>query len=418
MKNKIGKILLIVLVYFTCILDVGASNNLLVGKNKWIGFFSGDNKLDTWTGAKGKLESNSIYGFNINMSSIGHWVSGDPYWHFGAQAQLINQKLAFKMNKYYRYKANILSDKDRKIFVKITEVEMNSVRQKYEDIDNVLFEKWVTLKAGVPYELDETFLATSQVKRVSLYYAVGWKDTTDLAANSANAIRVKDISITKAIYDYKKVDYKNIRGIDYCDYYNIVGNTAVSRRKKKIQLRLSRPLRYVTEMRLNGRSIGYLKTGNTTTIPVNELNNEYNDILVYTKTSQQNKDLVFTKLIIRNNNITKYKNHITKKINNYNNKRDSKQVNSVIKQYKREMLDAKGKNDINRIFDEFKINYNLEKSVDLNRKVKVSNSIYIDDRIVYKAEFIIGLIFFLAGVVLLIVGIKRKINNQEEVEVL
>ena len=421
MKNKIGKFIFIIFISLFCILDVHASNNLLVGKNKWKGYFSGNNKLDVWTEAKGKLESNSINKFMIDMQSVGHWVEGDPSWHFGAQAKLVNQKINFVQNKYYTYNATILSDKDRRIFAKITEVEMNSVKQKYQDIDNVLFEKWITLKANVPYNLDETFLSTSNVKRASMYYAVGWNDSTDIAQSSPNKIEVSNISIKSGNYNLKDIKYKDIDGLGDHYYKNIVGTTKVKYKKKdkNIKLRLDRPLKYITKLMINNKNSQYNKADSiTAVIPIDKLNGEYNDIAVYTKTSQQNKSLVFAKIIIKNTKITKYKNKVIKKLSKYGITNNSDALNLIIKKAEADLNDANSKDDIDRVYNEFKVNFDVQKSLDLNVPVRKTTFIQKDNDIIYTIEFIVGMLLFVGGLYSLVLVTKKRFPKKEEIDII
>ena len=406
MKNKIGIIIFVIFVYFLLILDVKASNNLLVGKNYWTGYFSGDNKLDKWTEAKGNVQSDSLKSFVVDMQSVGHWVDGDPFWYFGAQVKLQNQRLDLGINKYYRYKSTITSDQDRQIFLKIAEVEMNSVKQKFEDIDNVLFEKWIKLQANVPYELDEVFYSTSNIKRVSIYYAVGWKDDTDIAENSPNKIEVKNISINNTKYDYKNIEYnKLIKNINY-SYANIVGAASIDYGKKYVTLRLDRPTDVVSNLKVNDKKVKYLKSANTVRIPTKLLSNEYNEIVVYTKTSQQNKTMVFTKMIVKNSKITKYKEGVLKKLSKYENKNNSDEVNNLISRTKQNIDMATDKKDTDRVFNEFETKYDIQKLVDYD------DTVYEDteetEHLEYNTELIIGIVLFVLGISVLAFSIKRR----------
>ncbi|MBQ2640249.1 MAG: hypothetical protein IJF92_05785 [Bacilli bacterium] len=423
MKNKIGIILFIVFVYFMCILDVEASNNLLVGNEKWRGYFSGNNKLDKWTGAKGKLKSDSINSFSIDMSSVGHWVEGDPSWQFGAQAQLKDKSINLKIGEKYRYRATIKSDKDRRIFIKIAEVEMNTVKQNYEDIDNLLLEKWIHLKENTPYHFDETFISTSNVKRVSFYYAVGWNHARDCEQNSPNKIKVSNISVSRTNKN-KKIKYKKITGIKNYSYGVVAGKTSVKskkikKKKNNIKLVIDRSLKYVTSIKVNNEEITYKKSGKTILIPVNKFKNEFNSINIYSKTLLQQKKFILSRVIIKNSKITKYK---TKKINlisKYKNKNKNSNINLLIKRTKRDINTSNTKDDIDKVFDEFKIDYDIQKLIESKKKIKNNKkNINKDNKYIYKLEFIVGLILFVSGIILLIMAIKTRLFKEREIEII
>ena len=407
MNKKIFKtktlLILFALAFFLFIPNINASNNLLTGKGKWKGYFSGNQKQNTWTEAKGSVYSVSKNKFVADIKSIGHWVEGDPYWHFGVQAQLPSQDLKLKVNNYYRFKSTIKSDKTRSIYVKVVESEMNPTKGQYEDIDNVLLEKWIPLIENKTYNLDEVFYSTSNTKRISIYYAMGWNFNNDIEANSANKIEVSKISISKTTNNkpnYKKV-LKNKKETKY-SYNNIIGTTKVDlNRNNKIRLYLSKDTNSITKLIVNGKRIKINTDMNKVYIPEKLMTNEYNYIRVYSQTTNQHDDMIISKVIIKNSTITNYKNKKIKQISKYENNKNSKTVKNIINRYKRYINEANSKKEINNVYDEFKDNLKIQKQAESN--VKIKNKI----RVNYRKIPVSGLIIVFAIVIGIIIYVYR-----------
>ena len=144
-KKTIKIVLTTILAFTFFIPNVNASKNLLAESGRWESFFN------DWYASAGTIKSDSPSSYVIDVRSIGkyQWPSSD--YGFGVQAKMFNKKIKLEKDKYYTFKSVLKSDKDRNIFSKITDVEKNPSTDAYEDTDNTMLEKWLTLKANQTY---------------------------------------------------------------------------------------------------------------------------------------------------------------------------------------------------------------------------------------------------------------------------
>ncbi|MBR3049642.1 MAG: hypothetical protein IKG58_03705 [Bacilli bacterium] len=345
------KIVLTIILAFGLFIPTVYANNLLTGNGVW------ESSFNEWFESAGTIESDNPNSFNIDATSIGVYQWPASVFGFGAQAKLFNKDVNLTKGKYYKYNATIRSDKDRKIFIKITDVEKNPDTNEYEDIDNVLLEKWITLQAGVDYNLDETFISTADITHISMYYSIGFNGQDSAGPNSANKIEANNISITETSVDVNNLPYttlqKNGTNTKY-SYNNIYGinNTEIVDYNGKESLKLTLDKNIPFGIKINNKSIPLQANENIVYIPINKLDSEYNDVVVYSTSRYDEKEMILAKTSIINGNVEDYKNQKINEVTQY-----SAEVSNLIEQAKRDIANATSISDIDRIFNKFKSDY-------------------------------------------------------------
>ena len=408
MKKRIKMILTIIITFAFFIPNVHAAN-LLTGTGNWESFFN------EWFQSEGTITSTTPNGFTIDASSIGtyQWPSSD--FGFGAQAKLFNKSISLTKGKFYTYNATIKSDKDRKIFIKITDIEKNPETNQYEDIANVMLEKWVTLQAGVEYNLNETFMATSNIKRISMYYAIGFNGQDSAAVNSANKIEVNNINIDETNVNIKDLEHttlqKNSVNTKY-SYNNIFGiqTTEIVDYKGQEQLKLTLNKDNASSIKVNSKSVALQKDGYIVYIPISELDNEYNDVIVYAKSRFEGKEMILARTSVINSNIPDYRNQKINEVSQYENNNNSDKQNSLIEKAKRDIENAASKTDIDKIFNTFKNQYYGKDEINTipltgnSKEEDVNNNPLTKDNILF---YFITLLFGIIGL-RLVTKVTRK----------
>ncbi len=335
-KKSIKKTLFVLLIaVFGCLsfFTVKAEENSILNNiGKWTGYFGSD-----WAGANGTFNCNDDKEFSMDITSIGHSNEWAVQAELDAQASL-------KMGNTYDYKSEIVSDKDRKIYIKI---------QGTNDSD-IIFDKWIELKAGKTYTLSESFMSDKFYDHFKIFYALGWSASDIASADSTNNIKVTNISLTKEAFDYSKLSYNNVINgsatIENYSYSTITGilgdilahNYPADGSKVSIYFPVAAaPIETVTvnnvetDFFTNGGALAY--------ITLDKFDHEYNDI-VMVKDGQ-----TISQVIIKNSNVTIAKNNALKTIDDYLTADASERVKAIINTAKQEVSKAETIVEVNEI---------------------------------------------------------------------
>ncbi|MBR2248121.1 MAG: hypothetical protein IKG58_03725 [Bacilli bacterium] len=410
MKKTIKIVLTTILAFTFFIPNVNASKNLLAESGRWESFFN------DWYASAGTIKSDSPSSYVIDVRSIGkyQWPSSD--YGFGVQAKMFNKKIKLEKDKYYTFKSVLKSDKDRNIFIKITDVEKNPSTDAYEDTDNTMLEKWVTLKANQTYHLKETFLSTANTKRISLYYGIGYSGRDNALMHTANKIEATNISLIRDNLRPNKLTYTTIKNNSkdskYTNY-NIFGINEVEivnfDNKENIRLNLDKDT--ATGIKINNETAELQKEGNYIYIPTIKLRNEYNDITVYSKSTYDAKEIILSKNIVNNTDVSNYKQQKIDGISKYENEKNSKTVNNIIKKAKKDIERANTKEETQRIYNEFRDRIRVQMVGEKNDKkiqkeIKNNNKNSNQKKTSKKTFTIINIIFYFITLLFGVVGLR------------
>ena len=151
-------------------------NAIDLSKAKWGEYYG-----TGWAGANGSSVANGTKpedGITMNITKV-----GNDRW--GIQASL--KGLTYYPGATYTYKSTILSDVNKRIFVKIA-----------GDADDELHGDYINLKAGVPYEYSCNYTVPEDYEGVlDLFYGLGKCGNEDPAsAESAAKISITNVSFT------------------------------------------------------------------------------------------------------------------------------------------------------------------------------------------------------------------------------
>lgn len=139
---------------------------------KWGSYFGSD-----WAGASGtsKPTDKAVTGATMNITSI-----GNSQW--GVQQYL--KGLHYYPGRTYNYSFTMISDVDKRVFVKVA-----------GDGDEQIFGEYIDLKAGVPYNFSrQVTLAKDMEGVLDLYFGMGKCDGDAAATNSAANITLSNVS--------------------------------------------------------------------------------------------------------------------------------------------------------------------------------------------------------------------------------
>ena len=149
-------------------------------KGAWTPFFGSS---INWIESKGSITQNSTTdlsaGYTANITDAGH-VAGDSIW--SVQGNLEN--IPFYAGNTYTFKVTLLSNVDKKVFVKVTDEDQSVMAGEILD-----------LKANVPYnyttqvEIPSDFDST-----VSLKFGLGKTEGDTIDDNSALTVKVSNVS--------------------------------------------------------------------------------------------------------------------------------------------------------------------------------------------------------------------------------
>ncbi|MCR5834923.1 MAG: glycoside hydrolase family 16 protein [Lachnospiraceae bacterium] len=147
----------------------------------WSSWFGGNNG---WQGSKGTITPNGERisdGVTVNLSTVGTDVGNDSEW--GAQAQLLN--LHFYTGSKYTYKCTLLSNVNKRIFVKIA-----------DDAEDAIVGEWINLQANVPYNFSKDFNLDADFDgTISIKFGLGKNGGDTIADNSSATIKISDVSL-------------------------------------------------------------------------------------------------------------------------------------------------------------------------------------------------------------------------------
>jgi len=151
-----------------------------VATKEWTSWFGGKG----WQGSTGTITPNGdkpADGVTVNLTSVGTDVGNDSEW--GAQAQLLG--LHYYKASTYTYNCTLLSDVDKRIYVKIADSD-----------EAPLVGEWVNLKAGVEYNFSKQFIIDSDYEgEISIKFGLG-KNSGDTIEDKGKAtIKISNVSL-------------------------------------------------------------------------------------------------------------------------------------------------------------------------------------------------------------------------------
>lgn len=371
-KSYIKLLFLVVVALLLGVTYRTKAENNMISNNNWQSYISGS--------VTGQLQSNNNENFTMQMSSIGN--SSDLQNGYNWHAQAINS-LVTNMSTGHKYtmEANILSDKDRTIFLKVEGPNYTPILEKY-----------INLKKDTEYSLKEEMIPTEDYTPVKITFALGYsKDEQSSRENIANNIEVSNISIVdkgidKTALVYKKIEDPNVlTGSEYDDVYQYatIGSTFLQQgyipRYQKTQDNakyaiLNALYSVPDKIYINGtdKTSNIYIQGAGIWIPLDQLNEEYNKIeITYT-----DNNIAHGIMYIKNGTIKKVRKKALDKIETYNQTGISKEIKNLIDTYKTKINNATTKENINELLNEFITKIDKQKN-------KEEIEAYIKEKIAY-----------------------------------
>lgn len=360
MKNNLKKISLIVFIFSTflftynSIVSVKAENNEnLKGQEKW--------NIEVTSPATGKLTSSSEKSFIADLDSIGTEYN---------EITVKLEGLSLKKGETYIYSSDMLSDKKRgNLYFRIYDKTTNDVL--YGDFI-------INLDKNIKTTFTKSITVDKNYNDVVIEYGLGYNgyEASITTRNDSNKITVDNISFTNINdYNYKTLTYKKIddsisgtyknfyynnfldtdiphpdskNGKDSIAYPSHTGNIAkTTDGKYKVYLnnKLIEPLSVDIEywVHLDYETLIY----------------EYNVISAVSVTGGKSV------IVIKNENVTNYKNEKLEELSSYENSTNTSSVNKIIDKYKEKLKDATTKQEADTIVNEFKKELDLQKEKDV-----------------------------------------------------